>query len=320
MGACPFCRGQVSQEILSNGGHCPKCLIEIPGEETATDPGELAKAHIAAEAEATNKSRRGLVIGIVVVSVLGLGMGGLTWVFTKPDDTGAYMETDDSFSFAPVGSHQNLDMPEGGDPADPEAAAGGSAARSGSTGSGSTGNGSTGARSGGGSRGSVARTSPPPTGGTPATPPEQPPAAQGSLVPSASSGSPSARSGASPDLADPLSAFSVVGGGPANKGPQGIVLSAPGEIYDMVQGVFAVKGNQMKQCYEQRLKVKEDLRGSWTASFTIQGNGRTANVVVKGDDIADKELESCMKTKVQGWTFQAIAEPFRIDKSFRFGR
>ena len=43
MGACPFCGSEVGEDLLINGGHCPQCLIEIPGEDTPTDPGEAAK-------------------------------------------------------------------------------------------------------------------------------------------------------------------------------------------------------------------------------------------------------------------------------------
>jgi hypothetical protein len=164
----------------------------------------------------------------------------------------------------------------------------------------------------------VAKSSPPPTGGQVAGSPEGEAPARGTMVPTPSPGG-GQSDVASVDLADPLSAFGAMGG-PASKGPQGIVLSDTGEIYDMVKKVLKVNARQMTQCYEQRLKLKEDLSGAWTVSFTILESGRTGSVVVKGENTADAELESCMKTKVEGWTFQAIAEPFRIDKTFTFRR
>ena len=44
MGSCPFCKESVDEAILEYGGRCPSCLIEIPGEDAPTDPGEVAKA------------------------------------------------------------------------------------------------------------------------------------------------------------------------------------------------------------------------------------------------------------------------------------
>ena len=67
-------------------------------------------------------------------------------------------------------------------------------------------------------------------------------------------------SGASPPvMTDPLGAFAMASG-PASKGPRAIVLEKPGEIYEMVKKILQVNGNQMKQCYEQRLKLGRGSR------------------------------------------------------------
>jgi hypothetical protein len=304
MGSCPFCRGDVAEDVLLNGGHCPHCLIEIPGEETPTDPGEQAKAMQQAEEAAAKGGGKGPLIAVAAVVLIGLGVGG--WFATRADPADeVYMDDSEDFVFAP--STQHVDLPGEEQPEDAAETAGAGSTR-------------TAKRdvSGGGSGGSVAKASPPPTGGSIAGNPEAAPPAQGGMVPSVASGP--AESGASPPVAaDPLGAFAMASG-PASKGPQGIVLEKDGDIYEMVRSVLQVKGNQMKQCYEQRLKVKSDLRGTWNVSFDILESGRTASVKIKGQGVKDSALESCMKAKVEKWTFQRIARSTHIDKPFGFGR
>ena len=309
MGSCPFCGGDVSDEVLQNGGRCPQCLIEIPGEETPTDPGEQAQAvQQAQEAAASKGGGRGLLMVAAAVALIGLGGGG--WFVSRPapdaaSGSDAYMDDSEEFSFAPASAHQDLPVEEA-----PEAAP----VRSGKR------------------RGRTARTEPsgtvaavgaapaPPTGGSVAAGPETAPSAQGSMMPTGSPSGAPRESGASPPVAaDPLGAFAMASG-PASKGPQAIVLEKPGEIYEMVKKVLQVNGNQMKQCYEQRLKLEPGLKGTWTASFDILESGRTAKVSVKGEGVSDAELERCMKVKVEKWTFQRIAEATHIDKPFGFGR
>ena len=79
MGACPFCKGDVDEDILTFGGRCPRCLIEIPGEEAPTDPGgEARAAQEAAEAEAEKRSPAGKLVAAVlaVAAVCGLFLVG----------------------------------------------------------------------------------------------------------------------------------------------------------------------------------------------------------------------------------------------------
>ena len=40
MGECPFCGAGVDEDLIALGGICPRCFGEIPGEQTATDPGD----------------------------------------------------------------------------------------------------------------------------------------------------------------------------------------------------------------------------------------------------------------------------------------
>ena len=72
MPSCPFCQAQISEDMSLYGGHCPSCLIEIPGEEAVTDPGLKPQETV----EVQKKSNTGL---IVAAAVLIIGGGGAAW-------------------------------------------------------------------------------------------------------------------------------------------------------------------------------------------------------------------------------------------------
>jgi hypothetical protein len=72
VGECPFCGGDVSEDTLIYGGTCPTCFGEIPGEEAATDPGEVVKA-----AQDRSDNRRRVVKTIIPFLLLVPVIGGL---------------------------------------------------------------------------------------------------------------------------------------------------------------------------------------------------------------------------------------------------
>ena len=74
MGACPFCKGEVDDDVLTFGGRCPSCLIEIPGDEAPTDPGAEARAAQEAAEAAAQKPRVGIIVGALVLPLMIEGM------------------------------------------------------------------------------------------------------------------------------------------------------------------------------------------------------------------------------------------------------
>lgn len=300
MGECPFCKGAVSSELLRDGGRCPHCLIEIPGEETPTNPGEPAAAAGApAGAAAAPPKSKAPVVAAAAVVVLALGGAG-AWALlggSPPDDVA--VDAGDDFVIVPLSAHQDLADPAAAEAAAAEAAApksGGGAPRAAGTGA---------PRQARADGAAVA------DAGSAAAAPEAGPSQSGMVAPPSSGGG--------NVLANPLGALSS-GVGPGARGPQGIVLSDPNEIYEMVQKRMKVGTGQIEQCYTMRLKENESLRGAWTAAWVIEATGRTSKVRVTGDDRADPALEACMKKVIEGWAFQALVEPMAIDKTFRFGR
>lgn len=296
MGACPFCGGEVSEDLLLNGGHCPHCLIEIPGEDTPTDPGEAAQAQQAAEEQAVKRGQSNKLIAGGVVALLGL-VGGAV-VLLAPSETGPMQIEMGEFEFAPMSEHQDLAMPQAEQP-EPVAQKKTSTRRSTSSGTSapqrtaSAGTGAAPAPATSGS-GSVATASaPPPTGG---------------------------QLGGDPGLADPLDADMFFGAGPAKKGVQAIELCKPGEIYEAVRGVMKVKSPQVRQCYDRALKSNESLSGRWMASFVIGKDGGTTKVNVRGEGVSDSGLEGCLVQQIERWTFPPLCEPMPIETPFTFAR
>lgn len=80
MAVCPFCQGEISEQIALHGGTCPKCFGDVPGEEAATDPGEQLAARQRAEdtARAQASARRPLLfigpIAALLLAAVGYGV------------------------------------------------------------------------------------------------------------------------------------------------------------------------------------------------------------------------------------------------------
>ena len=76
MGQCPFCKNQVSAELLRDGGACPHCLNDIPGEDAATDPGVALRAKEAAANAAAQRKRKVRSIALAAAVLLSI-VGGI---------------------------------------------------------------------------------------------------------------------------------------------------------------------------------------------------------------------------------------------------
>lgn len=298
MGACPFCGATVGDDILVNGGHCPSCLIEIPGEETPTDPGEEARAQQAAAEEAAGGGGKKVAV-LALLGVLVVGVGG--WMAMGPTeaDTQPMQIEMGEFSFAPVSAHEDLDNPadEQEDEAVADAGSARQAPRSGGTG---------GANSQAVASANTTASAAPPSGrGQPTASAGAPPPTGGQLQPEGPQG-------------DPLDAM-FFGDGPSQKGVQGIVLCKPGEIYEGVRSVMKVKSPQLGQCYQRALKANEGLRGKWQVSFVVQKTGKPASIKAVGQGVSDSTLETCVVTQVERWSFPQLCEATPIETPLSFG-
>ena len=77
---CPFCHKPVAESIVQYGGTCPSCFTDIPGEDVATDPGEIVRAKRRAKDEADVRKqsmKQAWVFAPVALAVLGFGVFAL---------------------------------------------------------------------------------------------------------------------------------------------------------------------------------------------------------------------------------------------------
>lgn len=277
---CPFCKQAISAELAQYGGNCPKCMLEIPGEDAPTDPGAHLRAKQEAEKQVVAEQQRkrrwvGWVIGgVAAVVLLGVGVARL-----KQEQDALTYNLDDYYVMPLEDITVASPAPEAGQAATPTAAATPAAK-------------ATPVAVSSGTRAVMAA----------------PEGAAASAVHSAS--------GASDALPPELAAAMAATGGGGGLGGANIsvtrpdvVLSDPAEIKAMIGRVLAGSRPQLNACYQQRLKQVEDLRGTWDLQFTVATSGGATNVDASGRDRADGELEACMERAVAGWKFSKVAKP-----------
>lgn len=66
--SCPFCASEVPVELVRDGGTCPKCLAEIPGDEAPTDPG----VEVRRKQESRDRLLARIPLAIAFVLLVGL--------------------------------------------------------------------------------------------------------------------------------------------------------------------------------------------------------------------------------------------------------
>jgi len=284
MGPCPFCGKGVERDILVNGGRCPHCLIEIPGEEAATNPGEGALAQQAAESRAA-RPRWPLALGLV--ALLAAAAGGAWWALQPPPEAAEALASGAEV-YKKVGSEGllKLNLDDDG----PEAAQPVAAAKPGRR-----------------------PATPQPRAGTPAPVedgPDAPPPIRETTdaAPQTAAVVPSAgRGGSTASLADPLAVL----GGPADRGPK--AQEACGEAIRpaLKAGMDTLARRLNAQC--------TGWEGNMHTVFVITREGKVADLqyTVSGPDSA--EFIGCFEKVVRGYTFGRFCEDVEPEKTFRFG-
>lgn len=285
---CPYCKGSVSADTLRFGGNCPHCMLEIPGEEAPTDPGLQARLRKEAEEKvaARRRTTKNRIIGAVVTLVLLAAVGGGAAWWKAQEAARTY--TMDDYFVLPL---EEISGPP------PESTA--------------------------------------PSAPTPGSNGKQPERKQPKAVPQPGEPTPSAdpmlnRHDGSSNIPGDLV---PVSGTPATQSGVGIgtgsvaverlgndvVLTDPGEIFEMAKRVLNAMSPQLQTCYNQRLKQVADLKGAWRVGFVIAKDGGVKNVSVTPVNGNDAELESCMTRTVGNWKFQKIVKDQPVEKTYRFG-
>lgn len=289
MSECPFCGSQVSEDLVTYGGTCPKCFAEIPGEEAATDPGVEVKAALDRRdrRKATLRMVASLSAMLFVVGCTGFAaMVTLLWPepqvaaildfdvleFPIPDIAGAEGDTQD-------GS-------EGSTAAAPKP-------------------GSTPKIGAGASAGSLQDDR------VASIEPARPRPDVGLISPERAivvprPGAPSGAARLSIDM-------------PTVRRDDNVVLTDEAAIRDMIGERLVEFVPGLSICYERRIKVSPSLKGRWRLKLSVLPSGMVDAVSVEALERSDGELERCVVEHIrERWRFGRINVTQPVSRTLRF--
>jgi hypothetical protein len=95
-------------------------------------------------------------------------------------------------------------------------------------------------------------------------------------------------------------------------------LTDPDQIREMVLQRMSAQSGKLKACYEQRLKVREDLAGKWRIAYVVDTSGAVRSPTVTGLTAHDAEFESCVVDQLERWTFDRISRDQPIERTLWF--
>lgn len=281
---CPFCHRPVSESIVQLGGTCPSCFADIPGEDAATDPGEIVRAQRRAKDEADVRKqsmKQAWVFAPVALIVLGVGAFAL---MPEPEVTELVIE-DFAIDFDMKEWDPKAGTKARGAGALPSKAGEGtpvapSAAQGASTGANLTAS----AAGGLAMKGASAA----------GTPPTAPPEANPISAPSTLQAPSMAASGSGSGLA--LGEMPEVTA--ERSGPM-ISASKKEEVVAVVRSMMSRRKEDIAGC------ITPGLSGSWTLkiTFDVKGDAKAVDLAPLGPPAP--EFESCVEANVKRWKLGA---------------
>jgi hypothetical protein len=311
---CPFCGGEVSEQMLKLGGTCPHCFAVIPGDETATDPGEDVRR--AQENEDRRRATfRSLIPLLLVVPIVAAAAGASIWVFLQPEPELVVLDLDDEGVYTfPFDALADADEA----PTEPEVPAT-PHPKTGKSGSTSTERKTAEVRPRRPNLGQVGDQ------GLPAI--SLPTPSDGSLNDGVAEAT---RDRASDVLPTELGSGLTIGmssqpsASSASSAVGRVQVEAPPlvndqEIMDMIRKQVGRYLGRLKVCHDQALNSRPDLSGAWKVVATVQTDGSVSDVSVLGQDgVSDPVLEECAVRQVERWRFQRIARPTNFGRTIQF--
>lgn len=322
MGACPFCQGEVDEEILTYGGRCPHCLIEIPGEEAPTNPGaEAQAAEAAAEAAAAKKPSAATIGGLLLVGLLAVA-GAFTGlqpdeVPMEPIPTGseAYKKVSGQFLSIDLDDEEEVVEPPPEPRKNPvkstKKATKKAAKQAPSIGSLVPDTQNLGADD------ADIQTNQLSAAGGSASPevPVVPDASQ--AVADGPTQSAGVLGGTAPRRTSSLNDMGV-GGGP-NDRLRGVELCGPA-IREGAKAVMRNVGKKLSRCADRVLKRDDKFSATVRVSLKVETTGKVAAIDLQPSSPVDAELLECMEKVVGGTTFQPMCEAIDLNKTYKLGR
>lgn len=276
--SCPFCHEEVDDDLVRLGGTCPRCFGEIPGEEAPTDPGE-DRRELQETADLKAVGSSHRILPLLLITPVLLAIIGFAgWTLFAPEPQPVAQVLDFD-----VGTYAMSDIPfeayvEPEPEPEPEPKP-------------------------------KARPRPRPAGSPAASAPDT----ETELV----------VADAEPVPVSPRSQVQAGGAfgidvGVSRRAQKGVRLVDDSAIVEMIKGVLTAELPRLKSCYEQRLKVKEDLAGRWMLTLVVGREGEPKDIAVVGRSVSDDQLEACVVGKVTEWSFQPIRADQPVQKTLTF--
>jgi hypothetical protein len=269
---CPFCQAPVDEQLVIYGGTCPACFIEIPGEETPTDPGEEVKQEIARK-DQQHAARRALLPVFVLAPVAVVAMVG-AFIAIQPGEQPVELTLGEDLEmlmeFEPVAYDEEAAKKEA------EAAAT-LAAKS-----------------------RPAETTPKNSGvkageyRSSSTTTRRGSANHGGTAPTLPAGLPGIQSNTTGGGDGLDIAINATRGGSR-------VLADEEDVKNAFREMLVHKKPQVRKCYDDRLKMEPSFHGQWRVSLVLGKDGKVADHSVTPSGQSDEEFESCIRGVVKNW-------------------
>jgi hypothetical protein len=296
---CPFCGSQVSEELVTYGGTCPKCFAEIPGEEAATDPGVEVKAALDRRDRRRATFRTVALLSVMMALVLCTGSVALVTLLWPEPEVAAILDFDElDFPIPDIAGVEEVALGAPRKPR-PRSSPGSVEDRAGRLGSGvDLGNGASASELG-------------EDGTAEVDPARRVRTELGPLVPerTASGSSPGSSSGAGRLSIDM----------PTVRRDDNVVLSDPDAIRDMIGERLVEFMPGLTVCYDRRLKVSPTLKGRWRLKFSVLPSGAVSGASAEGLDRRDRELEACVAEHIsEHWRFGRITVTQPVSRTLKF--
>jgi hypothetical protein len=117
--------------------------------------------------------------------------------------------------------------------------------------------------------------------------------------------------------------YRVADAGPAEKKPKKRRARRPERIGTIdttaVNKFMNGRFEQVRNCYERRLKSNSFLEGKLDLNIEISLTGKVTNIGVNRDTVKDREMLKCVKQTIRKWPFpQPQGGPVVIAKTFNF--
>lgn len=310
MAICPYCQGQIAEDLGRFGGPCPHCFNEVPGEEAATDPG-LAAREAEKQAQRIQSKKHGLrtLVGGGVVLALLASVGG--WFgyqkHLEQQEIAALLAWEDTavseFVFITTEELESMEA----EIAALELAAAEDDAKT--------------AELDERKRQLAARQAEKAVqdeemaqfedrwGDADATIPEDGTAPKKSTMGGPTDGV----SGLRPSIG-------IDGSGPGvNVVRKGEVMKGDAQIRKMVDQYVARQGSAIQYCYQRSMNTNPGLGGAWHLTFRLNKDGSLSNVkFTAAGNNGDTSFETCVVSRVNRWAMNETSSPLDYKKKFTF--